>query len=98
MAQKQDKSQAALDAFDRGVLSAAALRRELGFSEDDADDKDSDVARRALAERLVTKAPSLFPYLAEVLGFILPQNVLDRPISSNVGAPLRAVTAGGDHG
>ncbi|MES9191649.1 hypothetical protein ABEQ60_12460, partial [Cutibacterium acnes] len=50
LAQKQDKSQAALDAFDRGVLSAAALRRELGFSEDDADDKDSDVARRALAE------------------------------------------------
>ncbi|MGN8890007.1 hypothetical protein [Dysosmobacter sp. HCP28S3_G4] len=98
LAQKQDKSQAALDAFDRGVLSAAALRRELGFSEDDADDKDSDVARRALAERLVTKAPSLFPYLAEVLGFTLPQNVLDRPISSNVGAPLRAVTAGGDHG
>lgn len=83
LAQKQDKSEAAINAFDRGVISAEALRRELGFSDDDAPAEHGPEARRAFAERLVTKAPSLFPYLAEELGFTLPREVLERRAAIN---------------
>lgn len=77
LAQKQDRSESAVEAFDRGVISSATLRRELGFGEEDAADYNSPAARRDLAERLVSKAPSLFPLLAGVLGFEVPDNAAE---------------------
>lgn len=65
---KQDRSDDARAAFEAGALSATALRRELGFGDDDAPETD----QRTLAVQMVTRAPSLFPYLAEVLGFDTP--------------------------
>lgn len=68
LAQKQDRGDDAIKAFEAGALSSSALRRELGFGDEDAPVADP----RALAERMVSKAPSLFPYLAEYLGFDAP--------------------------
>lgn len=68
LTQKQDRGEDALAAYEAGAISSDALRRELGFSEDDAPKSD----QRDLAVRMVSSAPSLFPYLAEVLGFDPP--------------------------
>lgn len=64
---KANREKDAVDAFDRGAISGIALRRELQFDELDAADQDPDF-ERALAIQLVTKAPSLFPMLANVIG------------------------------
>ncbi|WP_297451709.1 hypothetical protein [uncultured Corynebacterium sp.] len=64
---KSNREKDAIDAFDRGAISSIALRRELQFDELDAADQDPDFDR-ALAIQLVTKAPSLFPMLANVIG------------------------------
>lgn len=70
LAQKQDKSDNAVAAYDKGAITLEALRRELGFGEDDAPGEQGEQERlRSLAEKMVTQAPSLFPYLAETLGF-----------------------------
>lgn len=70
LSQKQDNSDNALAAYKEGIISAATLRRELGFGEDDSPEEQSgDDRLRSLAERMVSQAPSLFPYLAETLGF-----------------------------
>lgn len=70
LAQKQDKSDVALQAYAQNAISVQALRRELGFDEEDAPQVSNEQERlRSLAERMVGQAPSLFPYLAEVLGF-----------------------------
>lgn len=70
LSQKTDRSEAAISAYDRGAISQEALRRELGFDPDDAPQAANDQERlRALAEKMVSQAPSLFPYLAETLGF-----------------------------
>lgn len=70
LTQKQDKSESALAAFSSGAISVQALRRELGFSEDDSPSElQGSEYQRQLAEKMVTRAPSLFPYLSEVLGF-----------------------------
>ena len=73
IAQKTDKSGFALDAFDKGLIDAEATRRELGFAEDDTPEGLGEAERlKQMAERMVVRAPSLFPYLAEVLGFEPP--------------------------
>lgn len=70
LTQKQDRSDAAVAAYDRGAISVTALRRELGFGDDDAPQVGAESDRlRALAEKLVTGAPSLMPELREILGF-----------------------------
>ncbi len=73
LAADTDNSETALAAFDRGAIGQQALRRELGFAEADAPGGVSEEERlRQLAEGMVARAPSLFPYLAETLGFDLP--------------------------
>lgn len=70
LSQKQDNSANALQAYDNGAISIEALRRELGFGDDDAPTAQNDTdRRRALAERMVSQAPSLFPMLKDELGF-----------------------------
>lgn len=70
LAQKQDNSQNALAAYREGIIGPNSLRRELGFGDDDKPEEQGEDDRlRSLAERMVGQAPSLFPYLAQVLGF-----------------------------
>lgn len=84
LSQKQDRGDDAKAAFEAGAISEAALRRELGFSDDDAPPDDL----RALAEKMVTRAPSLLPYLAEVLGFDVPdEQTVRRAREAETGAP-----------
>ena len=85
LAQKQDRGEDALRAFEAGAVSADVLRRELGFDPNDAPSGD----QRAFAERLVTAAPSLFPYLAEVLGFEKPDDeTVRRARQAEIGATV----------
>lgn len=80
LAQKQDRSQTAIEAFDRNAITAGALRRELGFSEDDAPAQLDDIEQQqALAERLVSGAPSLLPLLADILGLDINVNASQLP-------------------
>lgn len=70
LAQKQDNSDNALAAYREGIIGPDTLRRELGFGDDDRPEEQGEQERlRSLAERMVAQAPSLFPYLADVLGF-----------------------------
>lgn len=99
LSQKQDKTDAALAAYDKGVISAAALRRELGFSDEDAPDTSDPDYLRSLAEKMVSQAPSLFPYLAEVLGFPTPSKAAIEAAEAATPAAQqfpRAVEAGGE--
>lgn len=69
LANNPNRAKDALDAFDRGAISPGTLRRELGFSDDDAPvDNLSPHDQRQLAIQMVQRAPSLFPMLAPVLG------------------------------
>lgn len=73
LARNPDRGEDAVAAFDRGVISAAALRRELGFDDTDAPEANlSDTELRALAIQMVSKAPSLLPMLAPILGIDIP--------------------------
>ena len=72
LAQRPDRSADAQAAYNAGAIGPEALRRELGFSKEDAPDLNSEAAKRDLAVKMVTGAPSLFPQLAEVLGFPAP--------------------------
>ena len=55
---RPDRSEQAVQLYDRGELTGFALRRETGFSEDDAPVEDRDIAVET-ALRLVQQAPSL---------------------------------------
>lgn len=69
LTQKPNRSDDAIAAFDRGAINAVTLRRELGFSDDDAPEAALDEAgKRQLAVELVKGAPSLIPMLAPILG------------------------------
>lgn len=83
-----DRAEDATAAFDRKVISADTYRREMGFGDDDKPDSTSDEGLRDLAVQMVQAAPSLLPYLADVLGFDLP----DLPTHIG-GAPGDAPTA-----
>lgn len=65
-----NRTQYAVNAFDRGVINGATLRRELGFEDEDAVRNDTE-SQRELAIRIVSAAPSLLPQLAEVIGIPL---------------------------
>lgn len=74
LAAATDNTDTALAAFDRGAISQQALRRELGFDPQDAPGGVGEQERlRQIAEGIVTRAPSLFPQLAGVLGFPEPE-------------------------
>ena len=68
LAQKPNRGEDAVAAFDRGAISKETLRRELGFSDDDQVDLSSDEAQRDLMWEIVKQAPSMLPALAEHLG------------------------------
>lgn len=55
---RPDRSREAIELYDRGEITGFALRRETGFTDDDAPEEDRDVAVET-ALRLVTAAPSL---------------------------------------
>lgn len=74
LSQKQDNSTNAIAAYDKGAISIDSLRRELGFGDDDKPTEVGDEERlMALALKVVEQAPSLFPILADFLGF--PESV-----------------------
>lgn len=69
LAQNPNRSEDAKSAFDAGVIGAGTLRRELGFTDDDAPPEDmSESDKRQLAVQMVQRAPSLLPMLAPILG------------------------------
>lgn len=73
LTQRPNRSQDAKDAYAAGVLSDETLRTALGFTDEDAPPTDMDDAQlRALAIQMVGKAPSLYPLLAEFIGFPKP--------------------------
>ena len=55
---RPDRSREAIELYDRGEITGFALRRETGFTDDDAPSEDVDAAVET-ALRLVTAAPSL---------------------------------------
>lgn len=94
LSQKTDRSDSAVQAYDRGAISADALRRELGFADEDAPQASNEAERlRSLAEKMVSQAPSLFPYLAEALGF--PASTAQAASTAQGGASRPSSTPGG---
>lgn len=84
-----DKAPEARDAFDRGALTAAALRKYSGF--DDADGYDLTTAEgiQQFARDQVARDPSLLPQLAPYLGADLPAPAPDpaAPAAREIEAP-----------
>lgn len=73
LAANPNRGQDARDAHDRGVISDASLRRELGFDDDDAPDDDELLRRAALSGRLPVDAAAM------LLG--APRGQRQRPIT-----------------
>jgi len=65
---RPDKSDSAIQAYDRNELSADALLRELGLSVEDAPDEDE--KRERVIMSVIRSAPALAPTLLEELGYI----------------------------
>ena len=87
LALRPNRSQDAKDLFDRGVISATALRQASGFNDTDVPievAKDDATAQKELAMQLVTAAPSLLPLLAGILG--LPIVIEGAPAASETDA------------
>ncbi|MCD2263663.1 phage portal protein [Dietzia aurantiaca] len=72
LAKRPDRGADAQAAYEAGAISREAYLRELGFDAKDAPDPNSDEGKRELAVQMVSRAPSLFPLLADVLGFDIP--------------------------
>ena len=84
LANGASRTENAVAAFDRGAISAVTLRQSLGFGDDDApSDEMSDSEKRALAIQMVSKAPSLLPMLAPILGLDI-----DTTAGPVAGAPV----------
>lgn len=84
LANGASRTENAVAAFDRGAISAVTLRQSLGFGDDDApSDEMSDSEKRALAIQMVSKAPSLLPMLAPILGLDI-----DSTVGPVAGAPV----------
>ena len=87
LTQRPNRSQDAKDAFAAGVLSDDKFREALGFTEDDAPPTDlSEEQLRSMAIQMVTKAPSLYPQLAEFIGFPAP-NIQQVQQSQQIASP-----------
>lgn len=79
LTQKADRGEDAIAAFDRGAISPVALRRELGFDDEDAPivseattPEEVAAENKQLAQELVVGAPSLLPQVAHLLGLPAP--------------------------
>ena len=95
LTQKANRTDDAVAAFDRGAVSVATLRRELGFTDTDAPTADT-AARTAeqkkaedkqLATELVKGAPSLLPLLAHILELPAPPGGWGSADGGGPGAP-----------
>lgn len=75
---RPDKSANALDAYDRFELSGTALRREVGFDEDDAPD-DAELANMIL-KKLATNPTLAIQALEELTGIKLEQPPQQAPL------------------
>lgn len=99
---KPNRADDAIVAFDKGVLSGAALLRELGFGEEDGVTENmSDIEKRQLAVQLVKGAPSLLPLVAHIIGLdvaVVPEaNAAPAPTTSPA-RPADGPPEGGDDG
>jgi hypothetical protein len=85
LAENPNRGQDARDAWDRGAISDEALRRELGFDEDDAPDPEEFLRRLAMLGRLPVAET------AEVLGLrkqdAQPVTVDGQVVPAQVGLP-----------
>lgn len=68
LSRQPDRRAEAAEAFDRGVISAAAYRQELGYTDEDAPEVVND-PKREMAVQMAINAPSLFTVLWPILGF-----------------------------
>lgn len=68
---RPNRSPEALEAFQQGLIGAAATRREMGFSDEDAPTEEE--RNRALVVQIVGAAPSLAPSLLPLLGIRIPE-------------------------
>lgn len=84
LTQKTNRTEDAVTAFNAGVINAAALRRELGFGDDDAPEENmTDAEKRALAIQMVSRAPSLLPLLADVIGIEIDKTAVPAATGGN---------------
>ena len=76
---RPNRSKEALELNDRGELSAKALRRETGFTEDDA--MEGDEKARWILQKMASGSatPEMVAAAARILGAPLPEIVLDEP-------------------
>ncbi len=84
LASQPNRAQDAKDVFDRKGIGLAALRRETGFSDDDAPSEEE--LRTQLLLDVLASAPTLFPQVAPMLG-ITDTTPADAPPLDDGAAP-----------
>lgn len=102
LSQRADRSNEAIQLFDRGEITAKALRRETGFDEADApapeEEVNPDQEALDMAVKLVTETPSLFsdPGIAEIARQL--RDALTGDLLLELDAPPPAEDAGPEPG
>lgn len=71
LTQDPDKKDEAQEAFDRGAVNSGALRRELGFSDEDGYDLSTAGGWLQLAMDRCSQDPSLIPMFSPILGTLV---------------------------
>ena len=95
LTQKANRTEDAVAAFDRGAVSVATLRRELGFADTDAPTADTagrtpeqkKAEDKQLATELVKGSPALLPLLAHILELPAPPGGWGGALAGGPGAP-----------
>lgn len=83
----------AMDAFQQGLIGAAATRREMGFSDEDAPTDEE--RNRSLIIQIVGAAPTLAPSLLPLIGIKIPETEAAAAVADAVVQdPAAAVDAG----
>lgn len=97
LTQRPNRAQDAKDAYAAGVLSDDTFREALGFTEDDAPPTELSLEQlKSMAIQMVTKAPSLYPMLAEFIGFpAVTQSQVQQ--ANSVAAPNSQVPVSESH-
>lgn len=93
MTQRPDRSGVAGELYDRGALSAEALRREAGFGDDDAPDPAEQRLRALL--RLIDQGapdPQTISALLELVGYVRPGDLPDVPAEGQLEPAAPATT------
>lgn len=90
---RPNRSPEAMEAFAAGLIGAAATRREIGFSDEDAPTQEE--RDRALIVQIVGAAPSLAPSLLPLLNIRIPETAAAAAVADAVVAdPGAAVESG----